>query len=192
MQTGPRFADQVPHKERLINRGNPSFKLRHTHLSPQPHANSHTHTYSCCKVFKFGVKEEMVGWGLRGKEGRVGWGTENCVRLSEGGLRRVKGEFGAAEDGLLARGRRQRRLIHPGRSYGGCHCRSCGDHWPEGIQRGNWLCGHRGYSRDCRHSRHARDGCHCVRWWVGILELGVLLQLLVVLRIVPKGSEEEE
>ena len=133
----------------------------------------------------------MGGMGVQGKEGEGGR-AESCVRLSEGGLRRVKGEFGAAEDGLLARGRRQRRLIHPGRSHSGCHCRSCGDHWPEGVQRGDWLGGHRGYSRYCGHSRHARDGGHGVRWWVGILELRVLLQLLVVLRIVPKRSEEGE
>lgn len=110
---------------------------------------------------------EGEGWeGFRAKrEGRA----ESCVRLSEGGLRRVKGEFGAAEDGLLARGRRQRRLIHPGRSHGGCHCRSGGDHWPERVQRGDGLGLHRGDSLNCLdrlhglHSRHARDGGHCAR-----------------------------
>lgn len=132
------------------------------------------------------------GAGFRAK--RQGLGAESCVRLSEGGLRRVKGEFGATEDGLLACRRRQRRLIHPGSCYGSSHGRSCGDHWPEGIQRCNWLGRNRGHSRDCRHSRHTGDGCHCIRCWVGILELRVLLQLLVVLRIVPerggKGNTE--
>lgn len=201
MQTRPRLAAPIPCKERLIHRGARSFKPHPADLSPQMHTNSHTHTYSCCKVFRFGgrVEEGMcvegAGGGVFGakkKKKKGGLGAESCVRLSEGGLRRVKGEFGATEDGLLARGRRQRRLIHPGRSYGGCHRRSCGDHWPEGIQRGDRLGGHRGHSGDCGHTWHARNGCDCVRRWVGVLELGVLLQLLVVLRIVPERSEEGE
>lgn len=109
------------------------------------------------------------------------------MRLSEGGLRRVKGEFGAAEDGLLARGRRQRRLIHPGRSHGGCHSRSSGDHWPESIQRSHRLSSHRGYSL---HSWHSRQSSHSTGGRVGVLELRVLLQLLVVLRIIPTEKEQ--
>lgn len=123
----------------------------------------------------------------RGKEaGGAGLATESCVRLSEGGLRRVKGEFGAAEDGLLARRRRQRRLIHPGGCDGSSHGRGCGDHRPEGVQCGNWLARNGGHGRDCRHAWHTREGAHCTGCWVGILELRVLLQLLVVLCIVPK------
>lgn len=100
----------------------------------------------------------------------------------------MKGEFGSAEDGLLARGRRQRRLIHPGRSYGSCHRRGCRDHWPESVQRGDGLGGHRWHSGDGGHSWHSRDGCHRACRCVGILELWVLLQLLVVLRVVPTNN----
>lgn len=120
------------------------------------------------------------------------------MRLSEGGLRRVKGEFGAAEDGLLACRRRQRRLIHPGSCDGSSHSRSCRNHWPEGIQCGDWLGRNGGHGRDCRHARHTREGRHRTGCWVGILELRVLLQLLVVLCIVPKrggkggGTREHE
>lgn len=108
------------------------------------------------------------------------------MRLSEGGLRRVKGEFGASEDGLLARRRRQRRLIHPGSCDGSSHGRSCGDHRPEGVQCGHWLGGNGGHGRDCGHARHTREGRHCTGCWIGVLELRVLLQLLVVLCIVPR------
>lgn len=121
-----------------------------------------------------------------GAKKREGSGAESCVQLSEGGLRRVKGEFGSVEDGLLARGRRQRRLIHPGRSYGSCHRRGCRDHWPEGVQRGHRLGGHSRHGRHGGHSWHSGDGRHCARRRVGILELWVLLQLLVVLCVVPK------
>lgn len=65
---------------------------------------------------------------------RWGAGGQRRYGLSEGGLRRVKGEFGgSAEDGLLAvRWRRQRRLIHSGH----CHHSGGGHHWPEGgVQR---------------------------------------------------------
>lgn len=127
-----------------------------------------------------------MGEGFRGGKEAGGLGTESCVRLSEGGLRRVKGEFGAAEDGLLARRRRQRRLIHPGSCDGSSHGRSCGNHRPEGVQCRNWLGRNGGHGRDCRHAWHTREGCHCIGCWVGVLELRVLLQLLVVLCIVPK------
>lgn len=108
------------------------------------------------------------------------------MRLSEGGLRRVKGEFGASEDGLLARRRRQRRLIHPGSCDGSSHGRSGGNHWPESIQCGDWLARYGGHARD---RGHAREGRHCIGCWVGVLELRVLLQLLVVLCIVPRRGE---
>lgn len=184
MQTGPRLAGRIPLERKAVTpRPLPD---RQTRTPPAARKLVHRHTAAVrfsSFFFGGGGDGEEIG-GKRGK----GSGPESCVQLSEGGLRRVKGEFGSAEDGLLARGRRQRRLIHPGRSYGSCHRRGCGDHWPESVQRGNGLGGHRWHSGNGGHSWHSRDGCHRARWRVGILELWVLLQLLVVLCVVPKKN----
>lgn len=181
-----------PSQEKVVTpKGALSFKPCPTHLSPQMHTNTHTHMYSGCEVFNvwwWWVRRRSGSCGrgfLGGQRGRGGE-EQSGVRLSEGGLRRVKGEFGAAEDGLLACRRRQRRLIHPGSCDGSSHGRSCRNHWPEGVQCGDWLGRNGGHGRDCRHARHTREGRHRTGCWVGILELRVLLQLLVVLCIVPK------
>lgn len=169
----------------------PSSPLPSFH--PQSHSHTHVQLLSGDQVWGGAGGGGGNVWRYAGQRGRQGWDGE-LLWLSEGGLRRVKGEFGAAEDGLLARGRRQRRLIHPGRGHGGCHCCGGGHHWPEGVQRGYWLGRHRRHARDRLHRWDSWEAWygHSTMWWVGVLELRVLLQLLVVLCVVPTKRRVRE
>lgn len=151
----------------------------HTHTHFSHTYRNHRHTLSTHKTYTHTVRDMA-----RGEKG--GDSGRKCT-LSKGRFGRVQGEFGAAQEGLLARRRNRRRLIHAGCCHGdggsGRHGGG-GQHWPERVEGG-------------RNGRQRGDGGHRRQWAWGLIMnrgvlwvLGELLVLLIVLRVVPERERQ--